>query len=62
MSDKPQVMTAACTTYLMDIPRHSKREKIILQANKPGVIEGKRCDGDTVVEQIYAQWHQCDDQ
>jgi len=38
--------------------QHSKREKIVLQANK---IKGKRCDGDTVVKHIYAQWHQCDD-
>lgn len=32
------------------------------EASKPGNNESKRCDDDTVVETVYAQWHQHGDQ
>lgn len=57
MNHEPQVMTASCTTYLM-VPPIILSDKIVPKPANPGIIEGKRCNGDIVVEKTYAQWHQ----
>lgn len=51
-------MTAACTTYLM-VLQIILSEEIVAEANEPRRYRRQKSDGDTVVEKIYAQWHQC---